>query len=166
MTRCAIVAGWAPCRGPPSPLLPCPSTLAPRRRFGSLPPPLLLPLRTAAQPGMLPCVGMRAGAPSSRGTQALSLSRCQASRRAQAQRSRWVRPGPRAGAHRREPPLPRWARARAARRHRGAGGHDQGHGPARTGVSHHYPGGHGLAPRAGTAEPVGTTRATGRRAPA
>ena len=48
------------------------------------------------------------------------------SRRAQAPRSRWVRPGPRAGAHRREPPLPRWARARAVRRHRGAGGYDQG----------------------------------------
>jgi hypothetical protein len=38
--------GWAPCCGPPPPQLPCPSTLALRRWFGSLPPPPLLPLRS------------------------------------------------------------------------------------------------------------------------
>ena len=101
-------------------LLPCPSTLAPRRRFGSLPPPLLLPLRSQGC-----CLALACG-----------LARRAAEAR---RRCRSVA-----------------ARHRAARRHRGAGGYDQGHGPARTGVGHHYAGGHGLAPRAGTAEPVGT----------
>jgi hypothetical protein len=129
MTRCAIVGGWAACRGPPPPLLPCPSTIAPRRRFGSLPPPLLLPLRS---PGC--CLALACG-----------LARRAAEAR---RRCRSVA-----------------ARHRAARRHRGAGGYDQGHGPARTGVGHHYAGGHGLAPRAGTAEPVGRLPGPRPRAP-
>ena len=102
-------------------LLPCPSTLAPRRRFGSLPPPLLLPLRSQGC-----CLALACG---------LARRAAEARRRCRSAVA---------------------ARRRAARRHREAGGYDQGHGPARTGVGHHYAGGHGLAPRAGTAEPVGT----------